>query len=188
MENNYSKVVYLGTPYAFAISLAYLFGYWSTFDINILEYISFSEVIKLSLYPLVASLLFFVLGLLYGGLKAAESIEIKKDKNNGHRRLINLVLIFCAIILILLDRCYVWLIVAYLCSFLLCIILDNDIWFEAIFPNFPPKLKSAVQNILIFLPFLAFAYGKIDGEHIIIGHDTHFVSASILRENKLLTG
>ena len=41
--------------------------------------------------------------------------------------------------------------------------------------------------ILISLPLLAFASGKIDGKHIIIGHNTRFAKASILKENKLLS-
>ena len=187
MANNYSKAVYLATPYAFVISLAYLFGYWSTFDINILEYISFADVIKLSLYPLVASLLFFVFGMIYGTLKSESVKEVKKEHEKDKRTWL-LLLILLGIIFIALDRYNLWFIGAYLFAQLLIILLDKHVSFDELIPNFPPKVKSTIKNILVLLPLLAFASGKIHGKHILIGHNTRFVSASILKENKLFNG
>ena len=46
----------------------YLFGYWSTFDINVLEYISLADAIKLALYPVAASITFFTTGAVIGSL------------------------------------------------------------------------------------------------------------------------
>ncbi len=187
MVNNYSKAVYLATPYAFAISLAYLFGYWSTFDINILEYVSFADVIKLSLYPLVASLLFSVFGMIYGSLKPGSVKEAKRESGKNTRACI-LLLILLGIILIALDRYNLWFIGAYVFFLLLInLIYKEDVSIDELFPNYPQKVKSTIINILISLPLLAYASGKIDGKHIIIGYKTRFVNASILKENKLLT-
>jgi hypothetical protein len=49
-------------PYALVTSLLYLFGYWSSFQINILEYVSLPDVIKLAIYPLVIGAILSLLG------------------------------------------------------------------------------------------------------------------------------
>src|SRR5258707_5408740 len=49
-------------PYALVTSLLYLFGYWSSFQINILEYVSLPDVIKLAIYPLVIGALISLAG------------------------------------------------------------------------------------------------------------------------------
>ena len=46
LENKWLKFIYFSAGYGFIVSMLYLFGYWSTFDINILEYIEISDVIK----------------------------------------------------------------------------------------------------------------------------------------------
>jgi hypothetical protein len=48
-------------PFALATSLLYLFGFWSSFQINILEYVSLPDVIKLAIYPLVIGALLSLL-------------------------------------------------------------------------------------------------------------------------------
>lgn len=48
-------------PFALATSLLYLFGFWSSFQINILEYVSLPDVIQLAIYPLVIGALLSLL-------------------------------------------------------------------------------------------------------------------------------
>jgi hypothetical protein len=40
------KILPFLAPYAILICVLYLFGYWSSFGINILEFISFSDVVN----------------------------------------------------------------------------------------------------------------------------------------------
>lgn len=55
-------------PYSLVVSLLYLFGFWGVFNINILEYIALTDVIKNALYPLLYSSVFIVLGLAISNL------------------------------------------------------------------------------------------------------------------------
>ena len=50
------------------VSLLYLFGFWGSFNINILEYIALSDVVKNALYPLLYSTIFIVLGFSIGNV------------------------------------------------------------------------------------------------------------------------
>jgi hypothetical protein len=45
------KYTFLITPYAAGVSLLYLLGYWGSFRINIFNFISLSDILKLALLP-----------------------------------------------------------------------------------------------------------------------------------------
>ncbi|MUH73193.1 hypothetical protein [Psychrosphaera haliotis] len=49
----------------------YLFGFWGTFNVNVLEYIALTDVIKNALYPLIYSSIFIVFGLTIGNVVTA---------------------------------------------------------------------------------------------------------------------
>jgi hypothetical protein len=53
-------------PYAIFVAILYLWGYWGTFNVNVLEHINISEVVKIAVYPLVSAFLFFVIGVVIG--------------------------------------------------------------------------------------------------------------------------
>lgn len=40
-----------------ATSTLYLWGYWGSFDINILEFLGLSDILRVAAYPLASSLL-----------------------------------------------------------------------------------------------------------------------------------
>ncbi len=47
-------VIAVGVPYLIAVGACYMFGYWGTFHINVLEFISFADVAKLAILCLSA--------------------------------------------------------------------------------------------------------------------------------------
>jgi len=51
----YKKYLFLAIPYSGALSFFYLYGYWGFFRINVLEFISLSDLAKLALFPFIAS-------------------------------------------------------------------------------------------------------------------------------------
>lgn len=59
---------YWAGPYAVLISTLYLWGYWGSFDVNILDFIGTTEIIKAALYPIASAALFLFLGALLGEL------------------------------------------------------------------------------------------------------------------------
>lgn len=54
--STFNRYLILATPYFFIISIMYLTGYWSVFQINIFQYIGLQDVITLTLYHLMYSL------------------------------------------------------------------------------------------------------------------------------------
>jgi hypothetical protein len=53
--------LYFSSVYAVTVGVLYLWGYWSTFGVNILEYLSLADIVKTAAYP-VASV-FAIMGL-----------------------------------------------------------------------------------------------------------------------------
>lgn len=53
-------------PYALVVSTLYLWGYWGTFDINVLDYIGLSDVVKAAVYPILSSFTALAIGALMG--------------------------------------------------------------------------------------------------------------------------
>jgi hypothetical protein len=45
------RYTFLATPYATLVSVAYLWGYWNSFRINIFSFIALSDILKLALVP-----------------------------------------------------------------------------------------------------------------------------------------
>jgi hypothetical protein len=51
-EGTQVKTLSILTAYALVVGMLYLFGFWGRFRIDILQYIQFSDILKLALYPL----------------------------------------------------------------------------------------------------------------------------------------
>ncbi|MGR5094248.1 hypothetical protein ACPV5O_14515 [Vibrio maritimus] len=65
---NLQKVLGILTPYSITTSLLYLFGYWGSFDVNILDYIALSDVVKAALYPLLYSSILVIVVIIVGNM------------------------------------------------------------------------------------------------------------------------
>jgi len=61
-----SSYLYFGSLYFITVGVLYLWGYWPRFDINILEYISLADVLKLTAYPIASTVVFILLGAAIG--------------------------------------------------------------------------------------------------------------------------
>ena len=81
------KIIYLATSYGFVVSMLYLFGYWSTFDINILEYIKISDVIKISIYPIITTVGITIMGFIVGNFYGRWSAKPNVQKNEKLKKI-----------------------------------------------------------------------------------------------------
>lgn len=62
------RYVYLVSGYSVLVCTLYLWGYWSTFNINILQYADVSSILKLAAFPLIVGLSGLMLGSVFGHL------------------------------------------------------------------------------------------------------------------------
>lgn len=53
-------------PYALVVSTLYLWGYWGTFGINVLDYIGIADIVKAAVYPVLSAFLLVAVGAVLG--------------------------------------------------------------------------------------------------------------------------
>jgi hypothetical protein len=58
--------LYFLSLYFITVGVLYLWGYWSTFNVNILEYVGLADVIRLTAYPVTSAFVFMAIGAMLG--------------------------------------------------------------------------------------------------------------------------
>jgi hypothetical protein len=147
-------------------------GYWTTFDINILQYLTLSDIIKSYIIPFITSSVYFFATYLY----TAFIIYSTKIKNPGEHSFgkgantklgimfnkylsIILMLDFLLIVILLVwGPDYKWIFVAVLISAPISVRLTNTNLMTNIFAN--PDIRVSIFNFLIALPILSFGFAK----------------------------
>jgi len=176
-------IIAIGVPYLIAVSACYLFGYWGTFHINALEFISFADIAKLAIYPLVISLGFFFIGLLTSQLVLAPffppgggASSVIGKAGITHWR----ILVFGEVFLITVVYFFVpeptkWLVIAMLAGPLSIPLthLDKVIQFV---PD--PSTRATFLFLVVLLPPLSFAEGRQDAFKVKANSAAQFVDVS----------
>lgn len=152
-------------PYFGVVSVAYLWGYWGGFNINILQFIDFHEIVKLSIYPILIWFSSLLVGMVFSELLVSPKIESGAGNDSAigkfglrYGRQILACFAVLAILMVVLIKSYIkWYFVAFVIS-LFSIPLQRSEW-----------LKTRVSYqfrrwlfLLFFLPGMAFAWGRTD--------------------------
>lgn len=181
MESIRNNYLWLVIPYAITCGTLYLWGYWSSFDINAFEYAGLSDLAKVAIIPVGTTFFFMFLGFLFGEYI---SIPILPKEGKTADRLHNF---------ISKTRVF-WITVYWLV--LLSIIFSNSTskwnilpYFGMIFPYvilkntaFLIEIKSdSIRSLLIIclsaLPIFSFSQGKIHANKIILGNEYKYVES-----------
>lgn len=164
MQLGLKETFAIGGPYLVAVAALYLFGYWGAFSINVLELISFSDVPKLAIYPLLASFVFLLAGALLAELVYSPHLPPGggaattpgRFGRNHWRSLLSLnVLAILGLSLFGPDP-QKWFLVGLLIAFFSTPLSHLELLIEIV-PN--PKWRNTSLFMLLLLPGLAFAHG-----------------------------
>ena len=180
MKLGTKEIVAFGVPYLVAVGACYLFGYWGAFQINVLEYISFADVAKIAVYPLVASVIFALAGVAISELVwgpyfppgGGNSTAIGRFGLKRWRWLVTAMLGLVVVIAIFGPEPRKWFLVASLVS-LLSISLTYIEQVIEIFPN--PRASKIAMYLFLLLPTTSFAHGREQAYLVKTGNADHFV-------------
>jgi hypothetical protein len=171
-------------PYALVTSLLYLFGYWSSFQINILEYVSLPDVIKLAIYPLVIGALISLVGF-YVNVMTLTSFSADPEKafirvSSKYARWVNW--IFLLLILgMLFKRTGSWYVTA---GFSLAFLVSFNFVGSDKFKNYIPQ--ATARKVILFsvstILFTSYGRGKENAELILNGKKYKTVNTSAFKE------
>lgn len=110
--NNFGikELLAFAAAYMMLVGACYLAGYWGSFQINVFEFISFSDVVKLAVFPLMPFLIGLFVGVFFfqlWSLGDASGLEIsnRERRRSGFQlpRLFLLVVISCVVLLIVFS-------------------------------------------------------------------------------------
>ncbi len=182
---NIKDISIFAIPYFFLCGGLYHLTYWSTFNINGLSFISISNIIKSSIYPIVVTLVFVVIGIIlgesifrfdkYSPPDEGRETKIGKKLNSNIAITIFLVLWISALIfLYLFGTSERWILWAFIFSSVPIFALDRIRLWKNDFENH--NLRMWTIRILIWFPTFSFAVGKYNCELVYRNIDYKFTT------------
>jgi hypothetical protein len=170
-----STYVYFCSLYFVTVGALYLWGYWSTFNINILEYLSLADIIKTTVYPIASAFAFFVIG---AALPLGTSIDSMLPQGGGsstpegklfHRLLPYILFIYAIGIFALFyfGPIEKWLILPFLISTPASAYAMKRGVFQNVLQRDLSRLVAI--TILTTLPTFAYGHGRLLAQRIVDG-------------------
>ncbi|SRR6266513_198137 len=164
-QPKYRLHIAIALSYSTILSALYLFGFWGALDVNILEFIGLSDLIKLAVYPLLLSLVGILIGhlsyvLLQGDAfppGAGADTAIGRFGRKYWRYILEIDLFIILAVAIFAPSPLKWMVIAGLASPLSLLFTHQEFFVELI-PN--TRARVSVLNLAIFLAGAAFYYGN----------------------------
>ena len=174
----------LASFYFVAVGALYLWGYWSSFEINILEYISLTDIVKVTVIPIISSFIAVTAGAILGELITSPGFPPGAGANTPEGRFLNnykflLLGAYCILTLLIyfLGPVQKWIILPGLISLPIWVMLRNQRFLEDLIPN--DSVNRITVLLLCMLPFYAYGHGIMNADKIITGSDYKYVELQI---------
>ncbi|MEX7557260.1 hypothetical protein [Pseudomonas monteilii] len=173
-EQSHKVYVYSISLYFISVSVLYLWGYWPPFDINILEYLSLADIVKITAYPIASAFLFMAAGIILSGITgqshapgSGSQTPTGKFLNRHIKSATYIYLIATLFLLLILPVKYSTIIVPLLLGIPLSIYADNINLIERFIPAY--RLRGLCTYMLAILPFFSFGQGYLKSQQILDG-------------------
>jgi hypothetical protein len=182
MSLSSKELLAIGVPYLVGVGAAYTLGYWRAFGINVLEFIGLSDLGKMAVYPLLATLALGVLTMAGTQLLSARILPPGGGANTAVGRagrrywrfLVALVIASIVLAVLYAPEPGRWFLVALLAGSLSTPLTHVPRIIE-ILPN--PYLRSFALLLFITLPGFSFAQGRLKAHLVKQGHAVFLVDA-----------
>jgi hypothetical protein len=178
-DDKFKLLLYIAPAYAFLCAILYLYSFWSRFKINFLEFISLADILKVSLYPMVGTVISIVIGLLIG-LALSKKNEVSKKKR---KRGIYLAYGGMTIIALEYMLLFGWHNVYVFIPFFIAL------WLSRLPINFLASKNISVPwyvlYMLILIPLLSYGYGARNSHDILKNFTVRYAKTSQFENNEL---
>lgn len=180
-----STYLYFSSLYFVTVAVLYLWGYWAAFDVNILEYLSLADVLKVSAYPIASAFIFSVIGAVIGEFL----IDRRKFPPGGGsgtlvgnllRKLAPLIVVaylFGTIALLLFGPVTKWRALPFLFAIPVYMFVKDRGFLSSLIPHDSPR--SLVLFLLAVLPTWAYGHGRLQAATVLEGTDYKYVVSEI---------
>jgi hypothetical protein len=180
---DFKEKITAASSFGVLVAACYLFGYWGSFNINILELGSLADLVKLATFPLLTSLLFLLAGTFATDILQGHHLPPGGGNNTPIGRFglkywrvaVAIQISFIALAAIFGPEPSKWFLVAFLVALLSTPLSHADVIIELI-PD--PKLRSKVLYLALLLPPASFGYGRLDAHLVKKGQPTRVVDVA----------
>lgn len=177
--NKLLGIVMTAMAFSLVVAVCYLWGFWGTFDIDIMYYLGLNELLVMSAVPLLGICVMLIVCI---SISSVLNIDKTSESNSSalsvilRPELIYSISLLAIIIIVVVGGIAQWLLLAIpFALFLTTFIVANGSVFNKILEN---RELFYVVLIATLLPSLAFGYGKTQGLLIDTGTSYHHASLS----------
>lgn len=182
-----SRYLPFASLYAIAAGTLFLWGFWSTFDINILQYIGLVELAKSAAFPLLSAVASVAIGALVSRLTMTHSFPygggadtpVGRFLNKHVKWLIGGFLAFLLAIALLGNEERKWFGVGMLASVAFSLALARRDAFSGVIAD--PTLRGSIIWLVSLIICAAFGYGRNKAYDIITGHEYFVVDQASIQ-------
>lgn len=168
-------------PFSVALSTSYLFGYWTTFDINIFSYLSLTDLITSSAYYYIPAA---ILSIMLVSIIPMISIKRQMKQKKSPNFLLTALVLACLFLYALLISYFTNIRFALLfmlftvLSFLVAFKFAISIQLRSFLPE--QEIRVRIVALLIPLPLFTFLIGKINGYRVLNEKLCQYVACTTL--------
>jgi len=190
MENKTVLNSTLITAYALFISISYLWGFWGRFDINILNYIGVSDIIKSAIWPMIIALAMYLVQVAMNNYNGPRTdVSAKYSEMSKHEKfdyilrysyVIIMVCLFLGSVIYNLVTGNKMIRYAAIAWILASIVFFTTCRNQELMAYIPFKNKALFYSILCFMPVFFLSRGVLEGDRILAGENTYLVESNAL--------
>jgi hypothetical protein len=181
MKPNWSLILSGVSAYSVAVGMAYLWGYWAPFDINILEYMGVADILTATAWPLFSVFSAMFAGMLLGSHDGGTGSQGGSDRFGRalvwywtHLRALHFLGLFWIWFLDLPNK---WFLLGLLGGTPLAVYVMHRPWIEAI--QIPSTPKLVIVFFFITAPLAAISTGQRLSAELIAGQSYRAVYSEI---------
>lgn len=185
IKERVSTYLYLSSLYFVTVGTLYLWGYWNTFNVNILEYLSLADILKSTAYPIASAFMFFLIGMLIGSQPPRRRLQHGDGQNTRIGKLLKrlrpyLIAVYFAGLYILLfhfNSPQKWNYLPILIALPLSLFVNNNGLFESQIP--PGNYRITIIMLIVALPTFSYGYGVLNSAKIVDGKEYKYVVSQV---------
>lgn len=168
------------SAYFIAVGALYLWGYWGSFGVNILEYLGLTDVVKVAAWPVGSAFVFLLVGFVLSETTPGARLPEGGGRYtpvgrwlNRHAKALGVGFMLLMIVLVTLGPPQIWLLVAVLVGVVLALPLKSFPSLVRQVPN--DSIRTVLALATVVLPIYAFGQGKVNADWIRAGYKYLYV-------------
>jgi hypothetical protein len=174
-KENVAAFLYFSSIYFVSVGVLFLWGYWSTFHINILEYLSLADIIKSTAIPIASAFCFLALGIITGELTSPKSLFPRGGGANTkpavfvrkHLPFFAYAYIVATFAFIYLAPIRVWLVAPFFVAIPVTLAMFKLKFLSTAIPH--ESTRTIILFMVATLPVFAFGHGRVSSHEILDG-------------------